>query len=62
METSTIIGIGAGILGAIILFALIKSWIVIYNKFVYWRTRADRKFADIDVVMQQKMIFTNTKH
>jgi LemA protein len=55
METSTFIWIGAGILGAIILFALIKGWIVIYNKFVYWRTRANRKFADIDVVMQQRI-------
>jgi len=55
METSTLIWIGAGILGAIILFALTKGWIVIYNKFVYWRTRTDRKFADIDVVMQQRI-------
>lgn len=55
MEISTFIWIGAGILGAIILFALTKGWIVIYNKFVYWRTRTDRKFADIDVVMQQRI-------
>ncbi|MBU4069407.1 MAG: LemA family protein [Nanoarchaeota archaeon] len=55
MEILTFILIGAGILVAIILFTLTKEWIVIYNKFVYWRTRTDRKFADIDVVMQQRI-------
>lgn len=55
METSTIIRIGAGIFGAIILIVLIKAWITVYNKFIYWRTRAERKFADIDVVMQQRI-------
>ena len=55
MEISTIIWIGASVFVAIILFLLTKGWIVIYNKFVYWRTRADRKFADIDVVMQQRI-------
>lgn len=55
METSTIIWLGIGIFGAIVLFILTRGWIVIYNKFIYWRTRADRKFADIDVVMQQRI-------
>ena len=55
MEISTIIWIGASVFVAIILFLLTKGWIVIYNKFVYWRSRADRKFADIDVVMQQRI-------
>lgn len=55
MEISTIIWIGASVFVAIILFLLTKGWIVIYNKFVYWRTRAERKFADIDVVMQQRI-------
>lgn len=55
METSTMIWIGASIFVAVILFFLTNGWIVIYNKFVYWRTRADRKFADIDVVMQQRI-------
>ena len=47
------IGILAAVLITIVL--IIKSWITIYNKFVYWRTKADRKFADIDVVMQQSI-------
>ena len=55
MGISIFIWIGAGILLAIILFALTKGWIIIYNKFIYWRTRTDRKFADIDVVMQQRI-------
>ena len=55
METSTLIWIGAVVFIAIILFILTKGWIIIYNKFVYWKTRADRKFADIDVVMQQRI-------
>ena len=55
MDISTIIWIGISAVIAVVLFLLIKGWAVIYNKFVYWRTRADRKFADIDVVMQQKI-------
>lgn len=55
METTTIIWTGALVVIAIALYMLIKGWIVIYNKFVYWRTRAERKFADIDVVMQQRI-------
>ncbi len=55
MELLTIILIGASIFLVILLFLLTKWWIVIYNKFVYWRTRVDRKFADIDVMMQQRI-------
>jgi len=55
MEISTIIWISASVIGAIALFLLSKGWITIYNKFVYWRTRAERKFADIDVIMQQRI-------
>ncbi len=55
MELSTIIRIGALILAVIILILLTKGWISIYNKFVYWRTKAERRFADIDVIMQQRI-------
>jgi len=55
METSTIIWIGIGALGALGLFLLTKGWVIVYNKFIYWRTRAERKFADIDVIMQQRI-------
>jgi len=49
------IWIGAGIVGAIALYSLTKGWITTYNKFVYWKTRAERKFADIDVIMQRRI-------
>ncbi len=55
MEINTILSIGAGVLGVGTLFLLTKGWITIYNKFVYWKTRAERKFADIDVIMQQRI-------
>ncbi len=54
MEISTISYIGAGVLVAGGLFFLTRGWITIYNKFIYWKTRAERKFADIDIIMQQR--------
>ena len=50
METSSIVWLVSSGIVLIALFFLIKGWIVIYNKFVYWINRAQRKFADIDVV------------
>lgn len=55
MEISTGIGIGAGVIGLIVLFSLTKSWITIYNKFVYWKNKLDEKFAGIDVIMQRRI-------
>jgi len=55
MDFSTIVMIVIGIIIAIILVWLIKQWIEIYNKFIYWRTRANRAFADIDVIMQRRI-------
>ena len=55
MAISTIIWL---VLGFIIIIALgfsVKAWIGIYNKFQYWITRAQRKFADVDVVMQERL-------
>ena len=55
MAITTIILI---VVGAIIVIALgisIKVWISVYNKFQYWVTRAQRKIADIDVVMQERL-------
>ena len=55
METSTIVFyVGVG-LGIIIFFSLIKGWINIYNKFQYWINKAKRAFADIDVIMQERL-------
>lgn len=55
METSTIIWLLAGIIGAGALFFLIKSWITVYNKFIYWKNKLDEKFAGIDVIMQRRV-------
>lgn len=41
---------------AIIAIAVIaKAWVKIYNKFQYWYNRVERKFADIDVLMQERI-------
>jgi LemA protein len=55
MERITIIIYGGILVGAILIFSLIKRWIIIYNKFQYWINRAKRKFADIDVLMQERI-------
>lgn len=55
METSTIIWIGAGVVVAGGLILTIKNWIVVYNKFIYWRNKLEERFAGIDVVMQRKL-------
>jgi len=55
MAISTIIWL---VLGFIIIIALgfsVKAWIGVYNKFQYWITRAQRKFADVDVVIQERL-------
>lgn len=59
METSTIIIWVIAIVIAVLLYYLIKGWIVIFNKFQYWINRAERKFADINVIMQQRVDLIN---
>ncbi len=54
MEISIIMYVGIGI-GIIVSYKLIKGWIDIYNKFQYWINKAKRAFADIDVVMQERL-------
>src|SRR3990167_5928909 len=55
MEISTMIWIGVGALIVIVLFLLIKNWIIVYNKFIYWKNKLDEKFAGIDVIMQRRL-------
>jgi hypothetical protein len=54
MAITTIIWIVVLAAIAIALGFSIKAWVGIYNKFQYWITRVQRKFADIDVVMQER--------
>jgi len=55
MAITTIIWLVVGLIIATALGISIKSWIGIYNKFQYWVTRAQRKFADVDVIMQERL-------
>jgi LemA protein len=50
-----IIWIMAGLLIIIVLGILVREWIRVYNKFQYWITKAQRKFADVDVVIQERL-------
>lgn len=52
METTTLFIAGASV--AAVAFVG-YNWISIYNKFQYWFNLAQRKFADIDVAMQQRI-------
>jgi LemA protein len=55
MATATIIWLIVGLVIIIVLGVSVRGWISIYNKFQYWITRAQRKFADVDVVMQERL-------
>lgn len=55
MAITTIIWLVVGLVIIIVLGVSVKGWISIYNKFQYWITRAQRKFADVDVVMQERL-------
>jgi len=55
MAIATIIWLIVGLLIVIALGVSVRVWISIYNKFQYWITRAQRKFADVDVVMQERL-------
>lgn len=55
MATATIIWIVVGVVIVIIIGISIRGWIGVFNKFQYWITRAQRKFADVDVVMQERL-------
>jgi len=55
MAMATIIWLIVGLVIIIVLGVSVRGWISIYNKFQYWITRAQRKFADVDVVMQERL-------
>lgn len=55
METMVIVKYVIAAIGVILLIFLIKGYIVIYNKFQYWLNKAKRKFADIDIIMQERV-------
>ena len=55
MEISTIIMYVVIFVVIFIIYKLIRGWIVIFNKFQYWINKCRRKFADIDVIMQERI-------
>lgn len=55
MEILTIIMYAGIATGLLVLYGLIRGWVTIYNKFQYWINKAQRKFADIDIVMQERL-------
>jgi LemA protein len=40
---------------ALVFVVIARSWITIYNKFQYWKNKAEKRFAGIDVIMQQRL-------
>ena len=55
MAIATIIWLVIGLLIVIALGVSARGWVSVYNKFQYWITRAQRKFADVDVLMQERL-------
>ena len=55
MTTAQIVLLVVGILALVVAVLVVQGWISIYNKFQYWDNRAQRKFADIDVIMQERI-------
>jgi LemA protein len=55
MSAVTIALIVVGVVVLIIIVLAIRGWIIIFNKFQYWFNRAQRCFADIDVITQQRL-------
>lgn len=55
MSFGAIITLIIALLVLVALALLVRWWVLIYNKFQYWINRAERKFADIDVVLQERL-------
>ncbi|MDD3083979.1 MAG: LemA family protein [Candidatus ainarchaeum sp.] len=55
LDLGLIIPIIVGIIALVIIYVLAKNWVKIYNKFQYWINRAERKFADLDILMQERL-------
>ena len=55
MGTTAIIWSVIGVIFLILVILLGKNWIQVYNKFQYWLTMAQRKFADVDIIMQERL-------
>lgn len=55
MSTGEIVALVSGIALVVVSVYLTRQWIDVYNKFQYWINRAKRKFADVDIIMQERL-------
>ena len=55
MTAAAIIWLVVGLIIIVALGVSARGWVSVYNKFQYWITRAQRKFADVDVIMQERL-------
>jgi LemA protein len=55
MTEAAIIWLVVGLIIIVALGVSARGWVSVYNKFQYWITRAQRKFADVDVIMQERL-------
>ena len=55
METASIIWIVIGAVATILLIYGIRKWVWFYNAFVFYFNEAEKRFANIDVLMQQRI-------
>jgi LemA protein len=55
VTTSQIVLLLVGILALVVVVLMVRGWIRVYNKFQYWYNRAQRKFADVDIIMQERI-------
>lgn len=54
MTAAAIIWLVVGLIIIVVLGVSARGWVSVYNKFQYWITRAQRKFSDVDVIMQER--------
>lgn len=52
---NTIVGYIVLLAAVIVILYVIRKWISTYNKFQYWIEKAQQKFSDVDVVMQERI-------
>ncbi|MDV2989154.1 MAG: LemA family protein [Dehalogenimonas sp.] len=50
-----VIALTVAVLALILAGILVRQWVSVYNKFQYWINRAKRKFADVDIIMQERL-------
>jgi hypothetical protein len=60
MTATTIIWLAVGSIIATESGIPAGGWVSVYNKFQYWITRAQRNFADVDIIMHESLANSHT--